>query len=127
MASSFVPLRSRSKGSLLRGSADPAALAQAAAGRGYEALALTDRAGLYGAIAFVRAARDQGVRPLLGVELGPGTAGKRAAAEGAAGDREACLVALARDREGYASLCRLITARHLRPQEALGDASARPR
>src|SRR5262249_5958577 len=36
-----------------------------------------------------------------------------------------CLVALARDREGYASLCRLITARHLRTDESLEDACAR--
>jgi DNA-directed DNA polymerase III PolC len=126
MASSFVPLRSRSRGSLLRGAADPARLASAAAERGYEALALTDRDGLYGAIAFVKAAREQGVRPLLGVELGPGTAGKRAAAEGARGDREACLVALARDREGYASLCRLVTARHLAGAgDSLEDSCAR--
>src|SRR5215831_1541844 len=125
MASSFVPLRSRSKGSLLRGTADPARLATAAAERGYEALALSDRDGLYGAIAFVQAAREQGVRPLLGVELGPGSAGKRAAAEGAAGDREATLVALARDRQGYASLCRLVTARHLTSDESLEDSCAR--
>src|SRR5436190_16189461 len=125
MASSFVPLRSRSKGSLLRGTADPARLALAAAERGYEAFALTDRDGLYGAISFVKAAREQGVRPLLGVELGPGAAGKRAAAEGRGGDREPCLVALARDREGYASLCRLITARHRAAAETLEDSCAR--
>jgi DNA-directed DNA polymerase III PolC len=98
----------------------------AAAERGYEALALTDRDGLYGAIAFVKAAREQGVRPLLGVELAVGAAGKRAAAEGVRGDREACLIALARDREGYASLCRLITSRHVAlAGESLEDSCAR--
>lgn len=125
MASCFVPLRSRSKGSLLRGTADPALLARRAAELGYEALALTDRDGLYAAIPFVQAAREQGLRPILGVELGPGAVGKRAAARGARGDRPPVLVALARDRDGYASLCRLVTARHLRPEEGLAESCAR--
>ena len=125
MASSFVPLRSRSRGSLLRGTADPAALARAAAARGYGALALTDRDGLYAAIAFVKAAREHGVRPLLGAELGAGPAGKRAAALGERGDTEAALVALAADRAGYASLCRALTARHAGGDEPLEDTCAR--
>jgi DNA polymerase-3 subunit alpha len=124
MASSFAPLRSRSSGSLLRGVANPRQLVETAITLGYDTLALTDRDGLYAAIPFVKAARELGLAPILGVEFGRGAAGKRAAALGAAGDTPSVLLALARDRGGYASLCRLITARHLDPEVALEDACA---
>ncbi len=110
MASSFAPLRSRSRGSLLRGTIAPRALAERAAALGYETAALTDRGGLYAAIPFAQAAREAGLVPIFGVELGDGPEGKRAVAAGA--DGPAALVALAADRAGYASLCRLVTARH---------------
>jgi DNA-directed DNA polymerase III PolC len=58
-----------------------------------KSLALTDTAGLYAAIPFYQTAREAGIQPILGTEL-----------DGA--------VLLARDREGYADLCRIITAYH---------------
>jgi DNA-directed DNA polymerase III PolC len=121
MASSFVPLRSRSRGSLLRGTAPPAELAARAAALGHEALALTDRGGLYAAIPFVQAAREAGLTPLLGAELGDGPEGKAAGREG---DGPACLVALAADRAGYAALCRLVTARHASDAPPLEESCA---
>jgi DNA polymerase III alpha subunit len=66
---SFVPLRVRSHGSLLHGVASPEALIQRALALGYRALALTDRDNLYLAIRFYRAARAEGLAPLLGAEL----------------------------------------------------------
>jgi DNA-directed DNA polymerase III PolC len=65
---------------------------------GMNALALTDTDGLYGVIPFYKAAREAGVRPILGAQLGR------------------CTV-LARDREGYAQLCALATALHLGQSE----------
>ena len=126
MASCFAPLRSRSRGSLLRGTAPPEALARRAAELGYEALALTDRDGLYATIPFVQAARAHGVRPIVGVELPAGAVGKAAAGtRPAAAPGGPVVVALARSRDGYASLCRLVSARHLRPEETLAEACAR--
>ena len=55
------------------------------------ALALTDTGGMYGAIPFYKAARAAGVKPIVGAQLGP------------------CVV-LARDREGYAQLCEVVTS-----------------
>jgi DNA-directed DNA polymerase III PolC len=101
------------------------ALAETAASLGYTALALTDRDGLYASVAFVQAAREHGLRPILGAELGPGPAGKEAAALGARGDSPSVLVALVRDGVGYASLCRLITMRHLDSDTALEESCAR--
>ncbi|OGF18247.1 MAG: hypothetical protein A2W00_08455, partial [Candidatus Eisenbacteria bacterium RBG_16_71_46] len=97
---SFVPLRVHSHGSLLYGTAAPQALIARALERGYQALALTDRDNLYLAIAFYRAARAEGLRPLLGAEV-------------VDGDAAALLLPL--DRRGYAHLCEILTARHLDP------------
>jgi len=102
----FVPLRVRSHGSLLWGTAASAALVERAVALGYHALALTDRDNLYLGVAFDQAARAAGLAPLLGAELtAPRT--NRAAAAGPG----ALLLAL--DRRGYANLCVVLTARHL--------------
>lgn len=78
-----------------------------------KALALTDRNGGYGLVEFYKLATRMGIKPILGAELD---------------DRERQrAVILARDREGYAQLCRLISERRLNPGfsllEALKDAS----
>ena len=104
-----VPLHVHSVYSLGRGTATPAALAEQAARYGHHTLALTDRNALYGAIPFVEACRDWGIRPILGAEVdGP---------DGSA-------VLLVRDAVGYAHLCRLLSLRHLDPAFALVDALA---
>src|SRR5213594_832986 len=96
--SAFVPLRVRSHGSLLHGTASPEALVERALALGYGALALTDRDNLYVAIRFYGRARAEGLAPLLGAEL-------------SFPPHAALLLAL--DRRGYANLCRLLTQRHL--------------
>jgi DNA-directed DNA polymerase III PolC len=96
----FTPLRVRSHGSLLYGTASPSALIARALELGYDSLALTDRDNLYLAIPFYREARAEGLRPLLGCTLGV-----------AAG--EVLLVPV--DRRGYARMCALITASRLDP------------
>nr|WP_277351540.1 DNA polymerase III subunit alpha [Microbispora sp. CL1-1] len=55
--------------SLRYGTAFPAALVRRAAEHGMDTLALTDRDGLYGAIKHVIACHEQGVRPVVGVDL----------------------------------------------------------
>ena len=100
----YEPLHIRSAYSLGRGTARVEELAEQAALYGHHALALTDRNGLYGAIPFVRACEDWGVRPILGAEVdGP----------------EGLVVLLARDRKGYAHLCRILTQRKLDPAFSL--------
>ncbi len=94
----FVPLRVHSWYSFLTAPSPPAELCRRAAELGMPALALADVGGLWGAPEFEAAAEKQGVRPILGVELPT---------------REGRLVLLARDEEGYRSLCRLVSAFHL--------------
>lgn len=88
--------------SLLEGVVPIADLVARAAACGMGALALTDTGGLYGAILFYRTAKAAGIKPILGVCL-----------DGA--------VVLARDREGYAALCRLVTAYRLEEAFRLAD------
>lgn len=98
--SAFTPLRVRSHGSLLWGTASPDALVARALESGCEALALADRDNLYLAIAFWQRARAEGLRPVAGATVTDG-----------GGRREALLLPL--DRRGWAHLCAILTARHL--------------
>ncbi|MEQ1639739.1 MAG: DNA polymerase III subunit alpha [Novosphingobium sp.] len=66
----FVPLRVLSSYSLLEGAIDPKAVARLASERGFPAIAVADRNGLYAAMAFAGAAREAGVQPILGTLLG---------------------------------------------------------
>ena len=72
-----------------------------AADLGMDALALTDHDGLYGAVRFVLAAQEVGVKPILGAEMTLG--------DGADLSDPAHLTLLVETAEGYANLCRLVT------------------
>lgn len=116
-ASGSTHLRSRSSYSFGLGVDPPAALLDTARSAGFEALALTDRDGLYGAVPFYQAAVGRGVRPILGAEITLAPSPPRDPRTGTRRPRgpaaEPAIVAIAEDRDGYASLCRLVTARHL--------------
>jgi error-prone DNA polymerase len=82
------------------------------------ALALTDRDGLYGAFKHVKACAAAGIKPLLGADLAlVSPAGTRRAAAVSAGRGVSGLgpervTLLAAGRQGWASLCRLVSAAH---------------
>ncbi|GAA2668456.1 DNA polymerase III subunit alpha [Streptomyces lunalinharesii] len=119
----FTHLHTASGFSLRYGASHPERLAERAAERGMDALALTDRDGLFGAVRFAKAAAAAGVRPLFGAELAvaDGELAPRPAARprtpvrgGAFLDESAArAVFLARDgAAGWAALCRLVSAAH---------------
>src|SRR2546426_889637 len=91
----FIELHAQSAFSFLEGAELPEAYAAAAARLGMPAVALCDRDGVYGAPRFTRAALDAGVKPIIGSEITL-TDGSR-------------LPLLVEDREGYQTLCHLIT------------------
>ncbi len=66
---SFTHLHAASGYSLRYGASHPSALAERAAERGLDALALTDRDSLAGAVRFAKACAEAGIRPLFGVDL----------------------------------------------------------
>ena len=70
MAPTFVPLRIFSAFTMLEGAIDPKDVAGRAKALGFPAAAITDRNGLYGAMAFCEAAKKAGVQPVVGALLG---------------------------------------------------------
>ncbi len=101
----YVELHARSAFSFLRGASQPEALAHRAAAIGLPAIGLCDRDGLYGAPRFYAAAREAGVRAIVGAEL--------TFPDGSV------LPVLAQNRTGYQNLSRLITKAKLRGTKAL--------
>ncbi|MBM4408081.1 MAG: DNA polymerase III subunit alpha, partial [Chloroflexi bacterium] len=65
----YAELHCHSQFSLLDGASAPGELVERAVELGLEALAITDRLGLYGAVRFVSAAQEAGIRPIVGVEI----------------------------------------------------------
>ncbi|MET9802682.1 DNA polymerase III subunit alpha [Streptomyces sp. NPDC006368] len=118
----FTHLHTVSGFSLRYGASHPERLAARAAERGMDAVALTDRDTVAGAVRFATACAEEGVRPLFGVDLAVGerargeapTERRRTPVRGGAFVDESAprAVFLARSREGWATLCRLITAAH---------------
>jgi len=98
----YVELHACSAFSFLRGGSFPEQLAETAAELQMPAMALLDRNGVYGAQRFAVAAREHGVRPIVGAEL---------SMEGGR-----VLPVLVKTRRGYENLCELLTKAHLRSQ-----------
>jgi DNA polymerase-3 subunit alpha len=110
----FVPLRVMSSFSMLEGAIDPKAIAKLAKERGFPAVAICDRNGLYGIMAFASACKAEGVQPIIGTLLGVAREG----VEGSGARAIDYLPLYAQDEEGYGNLCHLVSKAHLdRPLE----------
>jgi error-prone DNA polymerase len=96
----YVELHARSAFSFLRGSSQPEHLAEIAAKQGLSAMALCDRNGVYGAPRFYAAAKEHGLRAIVGSELRL--------------EDDTVLPVLVMNRNGYQNLCRMITRAQLR-------------
>src|SRR6478672_8530845 len=81
----FVPLRVLSSYTLLEGAIDPKAIARLASERGFPAIAIADRNGLYGAVPFAAAALEKGVQPIVGCVLAVARPERGGAASGFGG------------------------------------------
>ncbi|HEV8534726.1 MAG TPA: error-prone DNA polymerase [Candidatus Limnocylindria bacterium] len=95
----WVELHTHSNYSFLDGASEVDDLTDAAVEQGLDALALTDTNGLYGAVRFANAAKERGLRPIFGAELQLLDFGH--------------IVLIARDRQGWTSLTRTISAAQL--------------
>ncbi len=115
----FVPLRVLSSYSMLEGAIDPKAIAKLAKERGFPAIAICDRNGLYGAVMFANACMAEGIQPIVGTLLG--------VARDEEGKQVDYLPLYAQDEAGYDNLCHLVSKAHLdrplelEPHVALGD------
>jgi error-prone DNA polymerase len=118
----FTHLHVVSGFSMRYGASHPEALAERAAERGMDALALTDRDTVAGAVRFAEACSRAGIRPLFGAGLAVpyalpdgGRVRRRVPVRGGEFVDESAprAVFLARDgAAGWAQLCRLLTAAH---------------
>src|SRR5207237_6494999 len=98
-----VELHASSAFIFLRGGSFPEQLAEVAAELEVFSIALCDRNGVYGAQRFSVAAREHGVRPIVGAELSMEDGG--------------ILPVLVENRTGYKNLCELLTQAHLRSEK----------
>ncbi|MGE0821631.1 MAG: error-prone DNA polymerase [Candidatus Binatia bacterium] len=96
----YVPLWCKSHYSFLEGASHPEELIEESQRLGLSTLTLTDRDGVYGVVRAERRSRECGVRLLIGAQVTVSD--------------DSVLVLLAQNRHGYANLCRLLTAGHLR-------------
>jgi error-prone DNA polymerase len=142
MGRSYVELHCHSAYSFLDGASHPEEIVARAAELGYPALALTDHDGVYGSLEFAHAAKHAGIQPITGAEVTisgvgsteppgsggagfagagagrsgvgstepPGSGGAGFAGAGAEGGWHITL--LCESGEGYANLCRILTAAH---------------
>src|SRR5262245_59362663 len=143
----YIELHAASAFSFLQGASLPETLVERAATLGYPALALLDADGVYGAPRFHKAAKQAGLRPIVGAELtientiggstkvggsikqdppyavhkqSPGSAG-RVLPWGPAGHRSTWrLPVLVASAEGYKNLCRIVTRMKLRAPKGEG-------
>jgi error-prone DNA polymerase len=115
----FAELCGRSCFSFLEGASHPEELVHRAKELGLAALALCDRDGIYGSVRAHSAAKKVEQRVIVGAELtieaplsspGPGVSPS--------------VVLLVEDSDGYASLCRLLTAAHAEHEKGTAGISA---
>jgi len=103
---SFVHLHSHSHYSLLRSSSSVPDLVKRVKNLGMESVALTDRGNMYGAVEFYFAAKKEGLKPILGVEIGISDDTIKVK------DSPCSLVLLAQSYKGYQNLSSIVSFAH---------------
>jgi DNA polymerase-3 subunit alpha len=105
----FTHLHVHTEYSLLDGSCKIKELVSRAKELGMDSMAITDHGVMYGVIDFYRAAREAGIKPIIGCEVYV-TSGSRFDREIAGGeDRYYHLVLLAENNQGYQNLMKIVS------------------
>jgi error-prone DNA polymerase len=136
----YIELHCASAFSFLRGASLPETLVERAAALGYTALALLDADGVYGAPRFHKAARQAGLKPIIGAELTidkshipdtntqipnpksqtPNRQPQIPHRQSQIASHQWQLPVLVASQEGYRNLCRLITRMKMRAPKGEG-------
>ncbi len=121
----YTELHCASAFSFLQGASLPETLVERAAALGYPALALLDADGVYGAPRFHKAARQAGLKAIIGAELTIVTKSQiqnpksQINHQSSIANHRWALPVLVESQEGYRNLCRLVTRMKLRaPKDA---------
>ena len=105
---SFVHLHVHSEYSLLDGACRTDLLPRRAKALGQTAVALTDHGVMYGAVAFYKACRAEGVKPIIGCEVYVAPRNRTDREHGRDGDYSH-LILLCKNETGYRNLCYLVS------------------
>lgn len=105
----FTHLHVHTEYSLLDGSSKIKEITKRAAELGMDSLAITDHGVMYGVIDFYKAAKEAGIKPILGCEVyvAPGSRFDKEAGSGE--DKYNHLVLLAETSEGYKNLMKIVS------------------
>src|SRR3954466_14233732 len=114
---SYIELHAASAFSFLQGASLPEALVERAAALGYPALALLDADGVYGAPRFHKAAKQAGLKAIIGAEL---TIADLQPATRRLPPATWRLPVLVESQAGYQNLCRLVTRMKMRAPKGEG-------
>ncbi len=116
-SSDFVHLHVHTHYSLLDGNCQLEDLLDTTRAAGMNALALTDHGNMFGAVHFFKAARERGIKPLLGMEAyiaeGSRREKKRILTEDGHRKNTYHATLIARDEEGFANLVRLASTAYV--------------
>lgn len=108
----FAHLHVHTEYSLLDGSARINSVIDAAADKGFEEIAITDHGAMFGVIDFYKAAKDKGIKPILGCEVyvAPRTMYDRQPGKD---QNQYHLVLLAENETGYSNLVYLVSMAYI--------------
>ncbi len=110
--SDFVHLHVHSEFSLLDGLSKIPKLLDRAKAQNMKALALTDHGCMYGAVKFYTEAKKRNIKPIIGVEAYQAAKSRLDKSKGMGTDNYHLLL-LAKNKQGYQNLMRLVSASHL--------------
>ena len=104
----FVHLHLHSEYSLLDGACRIVDIPKAAKAAGHTAVAITDHGNLYGAVAFFKACRAEGIKPIIGCEVyvAPRTRFDKEGKRDASGNH---LILLCKNQKGYENLIYMVS------------------
>ncbi|RMD85437.1 MAG: DNA polymerase III subunit alpha [Candidatus Dadabacteria bacterium] len=114
---SYAHLHLHTHYSLLDGATKIPDLMKRVADTGMPAAAMTDHGNMFGAVEFYRAARQAGVKPIIGCEVYVAPRSRKERSPVVADDYERAgnyhLILLAMNEEGYRNLCRLVSQSYI--------------
>jgi len=110
--SKFIHLHTHSHYSLLDGLSKIHDMAKTAKKNGMNAIAVTDHGNMYGAIELYKECQKAGIKPIIGVEAYIAERGRKDKEPGV-DNRRYHLTLLARNKQGYKNLMRLVTLANL--------------
>jgi DNA polymerase III subunit alpha len=112
MDSNFIHLHTHSHYSLLDGLSKIPDMVKQCKKNGMNALAITDHGNMYGAIELYKEAQKAGIKPIIGVEAYIAERGRKDKEPGV-DNRRYHLTLLAKNKQGYKNLMRLVTLANL--------------